>query len=111
MGTFKKSLLKKDLIVQNFEATKYPYQELSKQAIEYLSYFPDEMKEYVHNYGRIGEYSAINAGILGGNNIQFFKDFTGKAFKIIDQNYKDLRKIDLGWFNLFYEQSLFIASH
>ena len=52
----------------------------------------------------------VNAGILGGTNINFFKNYVNKAFEFVDKNIDKLHKLDdLGYFNMMFEQFLFYA--
>ena len=51
-----------------------------------------------------------NAGIIGGNNFDFFKDFSKKSFEFIDKNIhltSNLSDTESTWFALIYEQLLF----
>lgn len=50
---------------------------------------------------------AINAGLIGGNNIDFFKSFVQQALKFVHQNEGQLSNIKIGKFNPIYEQYLF----
>jgi len=104
---FDEALLSKDVILQNFERNVDYYQAICHQVKENKFVVPPEMKQYVESNGVIASYSAVNAGILGGNNISFIKDYTRMAFELIDMNYRMLPKININRFNVFYEQSLF----
>jgi len=51
--------------------------------------------------------SGVNAGIFGGSDIDFIKDYTKVAFELIDKNIIDLEKVNIGQFTVFCEQHLF----
>jgi hypothetical protein len=104
---FDEELLKKDLIFQNFEQPIPLYKRICSQLISNKCIVPPEMEHYLNCDGILGNYSAINAGILGGNNLPFFQDYTNKAFDQVNMNHKYFTEADKGFFNIFYEQSLF----
>lgn len=52
---------------------------------------------------------AVNAGILGGNNIAFIKEYTCVAFEYINKNAAKLLTVNVDMFNVFFEQHLFYA--
>jgi hypothetical protein len=92
-----------ELISQNIESNFSFYTHLIKSLKEIDFRFPDYIKENLIS----GKNNAYNAGIFGGNNIDFFQDYTQEAFRLIEINSSILHKIDLGRFNTFYEQYLF----
>jgi len=69
-----------------------------------LSYFP---KEILNERESKSPIRAYNAGIFGGANIAFFKEYTEKAFEFVDKNISNLSKISVTNFNIFFEQYLF----
>ncbi len=50
---------------------------------------------------------AANAGVIGGNNLDFFKYFSATAFDFLDQNEELLSQINVGLFNTVLEQYLY----
>ncbi|MEL6918246.1 MAG: DUF6734 family protein [Bacteroidota bacterium] len=48
----------------------------------------------------------INVGVIGGNDIDVFKQYTDAAFELIDNNQDKLHKINSSLINLYYEQFL-----
>ena len=76
-----------------------------------------EIHPYIHkNFKNVPEaYNAslsdgiklINAGILGGNDLSVFQEYTANAFELIDNNHDVLEQINVGLLNLYYEQFLF----
>ncbi len=76
-----------------------------------------EIHPYIHeNFYKVPkEYHAdlskgmnlINAGVIGGNDLDIFQRYTCKAFELIEANSDKLVDINVGLFNLYYEQFLF----
>lgn len=102
------SLLKGGLIAQNVEeATTFDYPlGLQKELMKYFTYFPNCVKKDFNSKSPI---KSINAGILGGNNILFIKEYANMAFEYINRNSSHLSSINVDRFNLFYEQHLFFS--
>jgi hypothetical protein len=63
--------------------------------------------ECIEGHHLNNKLTSINAGVFGGNDIQFIKEYTKKAFEFIDKNISNLEKINIGIFNTVYEQYLF----
>lgn len=101
---FSDSLLKSRLIAQNLEEATVYYKEMLNNIEKHLSYFPDEVKADRLTSKNIYAY---NAGILGGRDIDFFQEYTHKAFQFISNNSNELEMIQASNFNIFYEQYLF----
>lgn len=73
---------------------------------QYFEYFPEALNKSIDKHGAI---RAINAGIIGGHNIKFFKEYCKKAFEFVDKNLDNLQKIPISSFNTVFEQFLFRA--
>ncbi len=101
---FKDELLKGDLIAQNEEAATVYYEAIMKSLESNLSYFPLEILEHRQSKEPIHAY---NAGIMGGNDIAFFKSYTSKSLHFVENNLKKLDHINVTNFNIFFEQYLF----
>jgi len=101
---FDQNLLSGDLIAQNKEAATDYYEKIMLALETSLSYFPQEIIDDRNSNKLI---YAFNAGILGGNDIPFFKEYTSKAFEFVERNAETLGKINLANFNIFFEQYLF----
>lgn len=56
-----------------------------------LSYFPKEIIDERDNKGPIYAY---NAGILGGSDIEFFRNYSRKAFEFVDTNDTNVRNLE-----------------
>lgn len=97
-------LLKSGLIAQNPEVATEYYIETQKQLTEHFTYFPTTVKDDFESGIPI---KAVNAGILGGTNINFFQEYTEEAFRYVKLNKEHLNNIDAEKFNVFFEQHLF----
>ena len=99
-----KDLLKQPLIAQNEEVASKYYTSTQKNVQNHFTFIPDvvqkdfETKEFIH---------AANAGIIGGNDYDFFKEFVRLAFKYVNRNISNLSLINASKFNVFFEQHLF----
>lgn len=101
---FENSLLKGGLIAQNMEAATDYYEKIMISLESALNYFPEEICEERKSRKQILAY---NAGIFGGRDISFFKEYTEKAFDFVGKNILNLSKINVSNFNIFFEQYLF----
>ena len=100
-------LLNGALIAQNVEvATEDIYIPAQREMIQYCTFFPPCVKK---DFESGIPFQACNAGIMGGNNISFFRDYTDLAFEYIHQNANNLEYVNLNMFNVFFEQHLFYA--
>jgi len=101
---FDEVLLKGKLIAQNKEAATHYYEGIMQSLEAGLVYFPKEITDERKKQNAIAAY---NAGIFGGSDISFFKEYTFKAFEFIKKNTSQLHKINVSNFNIFFEQYLF----
>jgi hypothetical protein len=101
---FDQRLLNGELIAQNEEAATLYYENVMRLLENHLDYFPTEIIEHRESKMPIHAY---NAGIMGGSNIQFFREYTMEAFHFIKRNLSKLSKIEVTHFNVFFEQYLF----
>jgi hypothetical protein len=98
------------LIAQNKEISTDYYENMLRLLEQSLVYFPPELQA---ERKRTSSIYAYNAGILGGNDLEFFEDYTSKALDFIDKNTCIFPNINVFNFNIFYEQYLFhcLAEH
>ncbi|WP_264566438.1 DUF6734 family protein [Flavobacterium sp. N3904] len=96
-------LLKTDLFAQNIELNFPKYNEVLEIV---LSEFKNITEELFTIYSKTNNVYAYNAGIIGGTSLDFFKELKSKVFEIIDANLDKLHLIDVGVFNMVYEQML-----
>jgi hypothetical protein len=97
------------LLCQNMESgVDYNrwYLNVFVEVAERFEFYPDIMDRSISKNDCI---VAINAGIIGGNDIGFFKDFTKEAIEFVDRNIAHLPKIRVDLFNTIFEHFLFYA--
>ncbi len=97
-------LLNADLIAQNMETDNGFYDKIMTRLIESNTWFNESIQHHIQSKS---SYAAYNAGIFGGHDIAFFKEYTNQAFELIDKNRDCFADIDLDKFNMIYEQYLF----
>ncbi len=103
---FGQAMEESELVAQNAEKGFGYYNDVFNQIKESFNYVPNILEE---SNNRNKQINAINAGILGGVDIDFFSSYTKEAFKFVDDNLTYLDKIDIGMFNTIFEQFLFNA--
>jgi hypothetical protein len=101
---FDERLANAGLVMQNEECNFLFYKEVMLQLVKARCYIPLAI---MHNYENHGAINAYNAGIIGGNNLNFFQKYTTEAIRFVDYNYKLLPNLPMGQVNAFYEQHLF----
>jgi len=103
---FNKELLASELIAQNLEAASDYYLRAQKELTTHFTYFPECVRR---DFDDPQPIQAVNAGILGGHNIEFIREYTSLAFKYVQRNSHHLKKINADRFNVFFEQHLFYS--
>lgn len=103
---FPEKVLSSELIGQNYESNYRCNIEYFNKIKYLLDYIPTEILQETRDTGDIIQ---VNAGILGGNNISFFKDYVNTAFEMVEKNSTLFNKYpnNKGAFNMVYEQFLF----
>ncbi|WP_202704083.1 DUF6734 family protein [Flavobacterium sp. UGB4466] len=101
---FEDRLLSGGLIAQNKEAATDYYEKIMISLELALNFFPSEIQVERKLKKPILAY---NAGIFGGNDVSFFKEYASKAFEFVNKNILNLSKINVSSFNIFFEQYLF----
>jgi hypothetical protein len=92
------------LITQNFEQATEHYRRNLLQCRMKLKYVPDFINLNLDN--RVT--CSCNAGIIGGNDVDFFKKYSDEAFKFINTNdLSNMSPAELTNFNILFEQILF----
>jgi hypothetical protein len=71
-----------------------------------FEYRPEILQKSIDRNGSI---MSVNAGIIGGCDITFFKEYAAAAFEFIDRNVSHLSRISVGLFNIIFEQFFFRA--
>lgn len=100
---FPKSLTNGQLFSQNLENTTDYYRSMWNSISPKLQFIPNELMQF-HN--EITNLSS-NMGIVGGNDISFFKKYSSKSLEFVNKNYSAWFDINLFNFNIFFEQELF----
>jgi len=100
---FPQQFVAADLCFQNLEFNFPKYKEVVDKIIENFKGIPHVL---IDEYTKNGNIHALNAGVIGGNHTQFFKDLAYIIFPFIDANLGQLNTIDKGIFNMVYEQML-----
>ena len=94
------------LVAQHAEHNLPHYKDAFLDLKKYYKYIPEIiLKDYTENRA----IQASNAGVIGGNDLSFFKDFTKQAFDFIHANMSVLEHDNIygGRFAILYEQYLF----
>jgi len=100
---FDDSLLNSPLIAQNKDELT-SFTEYIQKLEANFSYFPNEIIEDRNLNHNVQTY---NAGIYGGSDIDFFKEYTSKAFDFINKNKLHFKNTDITEINVIFEQYLF----
>lgn len=102
---FEKRLEKAELVGQHVDEEEGHYHfgitHLKNHNIKLLPEFEKDFDTY-------GRFNATNAGIIGGNNIEFFREYVDRSFYFIDKNLDKTSEALIGSsFALIYEQYLY----
>lgn len=92
-----------DIITQNVEANFPGYGKTFRYMLSNFETIPDEL---IKTYYKNGKILAHNAGVIGGKNLEFFKELHEKAKVLIESNQHHFNNIDVGIFNTIFEQQL-----
>ncbi|MBJ2125976.1 DUF6734 family protein [Flavobacterium sp. IB48] len=92
-----------NLAVQSMEVTDMYYRNIWKDIYPELVYLPEELHKFHNDQSNI----SYNMGIVGGNNMSFFKDYCEKSIDFVDANKVSWDQINGLHFNVFFEQLLF----
>ncbi|WP_340064281.1 DUF6734 family protein [Ascidiimonas aurantiaca] len=104
---FPERIEKASLVGQHMELDVGQYALGYSEMLEKNFYMPQFLQEDIR---RNNDFKATNAGIIGGNNLDFIKEFTRTAFKFIDTNLNKFTTAVMGSsYAIIYEQYLFGA--
>jgi len=103
---FDSGLLDGELIAQNVEVATDYYYSKQKDLMQHFTFFPPCVKKDFESGAPI---QAVNAGILGGHNVSFFRDYAVSAFEYVRKNANEIKYVNASFFNIFVEQHLFYA--
>lgn len=94
------------LIAQNPEKGTAYYRDIMDALTEKLSYIPDYLNAELSKVS----IPSYNAGILGGNDIEFLNKYANSGLELIEKNCVETGNYKLpGNFNILFEQILFRA--
>lgn len=106
-NNFSEELENASLVAQHLEYDIGQYQLGFVDMLQKECLMPQVLLEDQQTYGRI---KAINAGIIGGNNLNFIKEYVEKAFRFINSNLDKFGANVAGSSHaIIYEQYLFSA--
>lgn len=91
-----------NLVVQSMEVTDMYYRNIWKDIYPELVYLPEELQKFHIDQSNI----SYNMGIVGGNNMNFFKNYCKKSIEFVDANKVSWSRINGLHFNVFFEQLL-----
>jgi hypothetical protein len=103
-SAFPDELMSQGLIAQNMETGTEYYASMQRQMMEQDLYLPACVRE---DFTSGNPLSAVNAGILGGNDTDFLQEYAAASIDYVVQNEHKLKAIDVNKFNVFFEQHLF----
>lgn len=100
---FTEDFLNARLVAQNLENTTEYYRDMWNDISAQITFIPKELSSFHNGTSNL----CCNMGVIGGNDIQFFKKYCQKSFEFINKNIEFWNKINLFNFNIFIEQELF----
>ncbi len=100
---FPERITKGSVVAQNVEEFTDYYYTFMKPIKRHFIYHPVCVKD---DFKKMENLHALNAGILGGCDIDFFQRYTAEAFKYVEANLTSLKEMDADRFNVFFEQHL-----
>lgn len=100
---FRSEILNSPLIAQNKEYDHFNYLTGFSEVSTYCNNIPDYFKK--DNNGRV---SAVNAGIMGGNNYSFFKTLNTECTLFVEKNIDKFHQLNIDYLNVIVEQFIFL---
>ncbi len=103
---FDENIATAQLTCQHIEIDAAIYGEILEVVYETFDYVP----EYLRNIDTNNFVPAANAGVFGGVNLSFFKEYIEEVHRFISKNKKQINNLEKGFYHLFncvYEQCLF----
>jgi len=101
---FEESLLSAPLVAQNLDVNMDFYKEVLQTVLQEFEYVPDYLEKDFDK-----DIIAANAGVIGGTNYIFFKEYVQEAYQFLDRNRAHLEKVNLDYLSTFIEQYLYYA--
>jgi hypothetical protein len=82
------------------------YSTIFLSMMQHFNFYPSVLDRSIAKNNGI---RAVNAGIIGGCNLDFYKEYTTQAFEFVNRNIDRLSKVDISVSNIVFEQFLFCA--
>lgn len=106
-GKLDSDIMKSPLIAHNLEVAYPNNKELFNDIKLNFLYVPQVLIDTFNKYNDVVE---INAGVFGGHDIEFIREYTKEGFKFVDCNLDRIPMLERpGMFNIIYEQFLFYS--
>jgi len=102
---FPEEMEKASLLAQNFEISTEYYENALRHIENDLNYLPDFLRESL----RESPIPSYNAGVLGGSDLAFFREYAQTALDLVDRNYDKNQLVHSGIYNILCEQILFAS--
>lgn len=102
-GKFPVRILHGSVVAQNVEEFTDYYYSFMKPINRKFTYQPECLKD---DFKKMENLHALNAGILGGCDVDFFQRYATEAFHYVEANLSNLSEMDADRFNVFFEQHL-----
>lgn len=94
------------LLCQNIEQGFDFYSKCFAEIKNHFHFIPSTLTNSIKKNNQI---IAINAGIIGGRDLDLFHEFSKKGFDLVDTNIDKIQNINIGDFNAIVEQFLFYS--
>ncbi len=91
------------LITQSKIAIPEGYRQTLREVFENFEFIP----ECILKKGIPENFWVANAGIIGGNDIDFFQNYCRIAEEFVGKNYHSMSQINIGFFNTILDEYLF----
>ncbi len=102
---FSERIEKANLVAQHREENYKHNDDFFNDVQKNFEYIPSVIQSFRKKDTDIKE---VNAGILGGHNLDFYKKYTQKAFEFVDKNHDFIKNLKhKGMFNTIFEQYLY----
>jgi hypothetical protein len=99
---FDNNILETDLVAQNIEIDFKYDKIILLEILEHFNNIPSCISPIFPE-----RLISSNAGVLGGKNYNFFKEYSALAFSFVNDNLNNLSKVNIGLSNVIFEQYLF----
>ncbi|RFZ85163.1 hypothetical protein DYU05_06065 [Mucilaginibacter terrenus] len=110
---FKASYLKSELLAQNeeYDLDESPYGDIYiSSAYKFLTSkteLPKEVKFYIAQCKESGRFYGYNTGVVGGYNLEFFREYTQSVFDYLHNNPQQVYEgKDMSFFEQFFFHSM-----